>query len=148
MRITFSNNPIDKLSCWFENEVIEPISRYYYSKKKSHYQCAICGRIEAPYFTGEKYASITKDMGWHKLDNGKWHRWVCHHCADHGFERSDEEFPWTFTWDEWQEFVKEDNNKILTTIKEKDPEYYEYWFNGGRERELFGECDDEYEDFS
>lgn len=40
MRITFSNNPIDKLSCWFENEVIEPISRYYYSKKKSHYQCA------------------------------------------------------------------------------------------------------------
>lgn len=138
MRITFSNNPIDKLSCWFENEVIEPISRYYYSKKKSHYQCAICGCIEAPYFTGEKYASITKDMGWHKLDNGKWHRWVCHHCADHGFERSDEEFPLIFTWDKWQDFVKEDNNKLLTTIKEKDPEYYEYWFNGGRERELFG----------
>ena len=141
MGITFSNNPIDKLLCWFENEVIEPISRYYYSKKKSHYQCAICGRIEAPYFTGEKYASITKDMGWHKLDNGKWHRWVCHHCADHGFERPNEkDLPWTFTWDEWQDFVEEDNNKLL--IKEKDPEYYEYWFNGGRERELFGECDE------
>lgn len=143
MGITFSNNPIDKLLCCFENEVIDPISRYYYSKKKSHYQCAICGRIQAPYFTGEKYASITKDMGWHKIDNGKWHRWVCHHCADHGFERSDEkDFPWTFTWDEWQDFVEEDNNKLLTTIKEKDPEYYEYWFNGGRERELFEECDD------
>lgn len=143
MEITFSNNPIDKLLCCFENEVIYPISRYYYSKKKSHYQCAICGHIEAPYFTGEKYASITKDMGWHKIDNGKWHRWVCHHCADHGFERSDEkDFPWTFTWDEWQDFVEEDNNKLLTTIKEKDPEYYEYWFNGGRERELFEECDD------
>lgn len=143
MGITFSNNPIDKLLYWFENEVIDPISRYYYSKKKSHYQCAICGRIEAPYFTGEKYASITKDMGWHKLDNGKWHRWVCHHCADHGFERPNEkDLPWTFTWDEWQDFVEEDNNKLLTTIKEKDPEYYEYWFNGGRERELFQECDD------
>ena len=76
MRLTFSNNPLDKFFCWFENDVLEPISRYYYSKKKAHYTCSICGLIESPYFTGEKYASMTKDYGWHKLDNGKWHRWV------------------------------------------------------------------------
>lgn len=120
---------LDKFLDWFENSIAEPVSRSYYHKKKSHYQCAICGLIKAPYFTEEKYTSLTKDMGWHKLDSGKWHRWVCHHCADHGFERSDEaEYPWEFTWDDWQEYVEENNEKTLAIIKEKDSEYYEYWF--------------------
>lgn len=147
MRLTFSNNPIMRFECWFENSIVEPLSRYYYSKKKSHYQCTVCGLIEAPFFTGEKYASITKDMGWHKFNEGKWSRWVCHHCADHGFAPSSpditNEYPSNWTWDEWQKFVKEDNAKVLTIIKEKDPKYYEYWFNGGRERELFGDEDEE-----
>lgn len=142
MRITFSNNPIDRFSCWFENSVVEPFSRYYYSKKKSHYQCAICGRIEAPYFTGEHWASVTKDMGWYKFKDSK--RWVCHHCADHGFVLSQDcDGYHGFSWDAWQELVKEDNEKILNIIKEKDPEYYHYWFEGGREQELFGEDDDD-----
>lgn len=146
MVFTCSNNPIDRFSCWFENSIIEPLSRYYYRHKKSHYKCIVCGRIEAPYFTEEEWASITKDMGWHKFKDSN--RWVCHYCADHGFSPSFEngrlrnwEHPWT--WDEWQEFVKKDNNKVLTAIKEKDPEYYEYWFDGGRERKLFGDDEDE-----
>ena len=150
MRLTFSANPLDRFSCWFENSVVEPLSRYYYSKKKAHYQCTVCGYIEAPYFTGEKYASMTKDFGWHKFNEGKWSRWVCHHCADHGFSPSSEngkpidwEHPREYTWDEWQTFVDENNHKILAAIKEKDPEYYDYWFNGGRERELFGEDDED-----
>ena len=142
MRLTFSNNPLDKFSCWFENEVVEPISRHYYSKKKAHYTCAICGCIEAPYFTGAKYASMTKDYGWHKLDNGKWHRWVCHHCADHGFVSSSENHNSSFTWDEWRKLIKGSNERLLEIIKEKDPEYYDYWFNGGREKELFGEWEE------
>ena len=28
------------------------------------------------------------------------------------------------TWDEWQEYVKESNQKVLTLIKEKDYDYY------------------------
>ena len=128
MRIAFSNNPIMKFECWFENSIIEPLSRYYYSKKKTHYRCTVCGWIDAPYFTEEKYASITKDMGWHKLDNGKWHRWVCHHCADHGFVSTFENHKDGYTWDEWQKLVNENNVKVLAAIKEKDPEYYEYWF--------------------
>lgn len=138
MQFTFSSNPIIRFECWFENSIVEPLSRYYYSKKKTHYKCAVCGRIEAPYFTKEKYSSITKDMGWHKFNEGKWSRWVCHHCADHGFVSASESRNSGYTWDEWQTFVSEDNSKVLTTIKEKDPEYYDYWFDGGRERELFG----------
>lgn len=143
MRFTFSSNPIMRFECWFENSIVEPLSRYYYSKKKSHYRCTICGLIEAPYFTGEKYASITHDMGWHKFNEGKWSRWVCHHCADHGFISTSESRNGGYTWDEWQKFVNEDNTKVLAAIKEKDPEYYEYWFDGGRERELFGDEDEE-----
>lgn len=143
MIFTFSNNSIIKFECWFENSIVQPLSRYYYSKKKSHYQCTVCGRIEAPYFTGEKYASLTKDMGWHKFNEGKWSRWVCHHCADHGFISASESCNGGYTWDEWQTFVSEDNSKVLATIKEKDPEYYNYWFDGGRERELFGDEDEE-----
>lgn len=143
MRLTFSNNPIMRFECWFENSIVEPLSRYYYSKKKSHYKCTICGLIEAPYFTEEKYASVTKDMGWHKFNEGKWSRWVCHHCADHGFVSASESCNGGYTWDEWQKFVKEDNAKVLATIKKKDPEYYNYWFDGGRERELFGDEDEE-----
>lgn len=143
MIFTFSNNPIMKFECWFENSIVQPLSRYYYSKKRSHYQCTVCGRIKAPYFTGEKYASLTKDMGWHKFNEGKWSRWVCHHCADHGFISASESCNGGYTWDEWQTFVSEDNSKVLATIKEKDPEYYNYWFDGGRERELFGDEDEE-----
>lgn len=141
MRFTFSNNPIDRFSCWFENSVIEPLSRYYYRHKKAHYRCAICGHIKAPYFTGEKYTSITKDFGWHKFKDNN--RWACHHCADHGFISARDEHNSGYTWDEWQEFVKEDNSKVISIIKEKDPEYYEYWFNGGREQELFGDDNEE-----
>ena len=142
MIFTFSNNPIMKFECWFENSIVQPLSRYYYSKKKSHYQCTVCGRIEAPYFTGEKYASLTKDMGWHKFNEGKWSRWVCHHCADHRFISVFENNN-GYTWDGWQRVVKENNTKVLATIKNKDPEYYDYWFNGGRERELFGDINNE-----
>lgn len=141
MRFIFSNNPIDRFSCWFENSVIEPLSRYYYRHKKAHYRCAVCGLIEAPYFTEEKYTSITKDFGWHKFKDNN--RWACHHCADHGFISARDEHNSGYTWDEWQEFVKEDNSKVISIIKEKDPEYYEYWFNGGREQELFGNDNEE-----
>ena len=142
MRFTFSSNPIDRLSCWFENEILSPISRYYYTHKKKHYKCCICGRITSPYFEDDCKWSLTHDMGWHKFDDGRWSRWVCHHCADHGFisvfENNND-----YTWDGWQRVVKEDNTKVLATIKNKDPEYYDYWFNGGRERELFGDINDE-----
>lgn len=141
MNISNSNNLMGKLSCWFENEIAIPCSRYYYRKKKAHYKCTVCGRIEAPYFAGKRWSSITKDMGWHRFKDSN--QWICHHCADHGFESSYEEYPWTFTWDQWQEYIKVENDRILRRIKEKDYGYYHYWFEGGRELELFGDDEDD-----
>ena len=89
----------------------------------------------------EKYTSITKDFRWHKFKDNN--RWACHHCADHGFISARDEHNSGYTWDEWQAFVEEDNSKVISIIKEKDPEYYEYWFNGGREQELFGDDNEE-----
>lgn len=142
MRFTFSHNPISRISCWFHNSIIEPFSRWYFFNTKAHYECTVCGQIEAPYFTDEPYASLSHDYGWHRLKNSK--RWICHHCADHDFVLSkdwDEYHGWT--WDAWQEYVKINNAVILEAIKEKDPEYYHYWFEGGRAKELFGDDEDE-----
>lgn len=142
MRFNFSRNPIGRLSCWIHNEVIEPFSRWYFFNTKAHYECTVCGRIEAPYFVEEPYASLPYDYGWHQLKNSK--RWICHHCADHDFIPTKE---WDgihgWTWDAWQEYIHDHNKVILDIIKEKDPEYYHYWFEGGREEELFGGYEDE-----
>ena len=121
MRLTFSNNPIDRFSCWFENEVLSPIARYYYTHKKAHYRCCVCGYIIAPYFDDKCKWSPTYDMGWHKFKGWKYSRWICHTCADHGFSPSSE-------WDRWQDIVKENNEKLLNIIKNKDTEYYNYWW--------------------
>ena len=149
MRITCSKNPFNIFSCWFENEILTPISRYYYTHKKDHYQCCVCGMIVSPYFDDMGKCSPTLDMGWHKFNEGKWSRFVCHHCADHGFAPSSyngtERVFRDYTWDEWQDHVKENNDNVLAIIKKKDPEYYHYWFEGGREQELFGD-DEEYDE--
>lgn len=135
MRLTFSNNPLDRFSCWFENEVLSPIAKYYYTHKKAHYKCCVCGYIMAPYFDEKHKWSLTYDMGWHKFKDWKCTRWICHHCADHGFELSSEaakSVGWEgrrgYTWDEWNEIVTKDNDKLLDVIKNKDLEYYNYWF--------------------
>ena len=152
MRFTFSNNPLDRFSCWLANNINEPLSRLYYRKKKSHYECSVCGQIIAPYFYIPWYSfdknasSITCDYGWHKFKDSN--RWICHHCADHGFAPSsyngtELSIGRGRTWDEWQEYVKKENEQVLDAIKEKDPEYYHYWFEGGREQELFGNGEDD-----
>ena len=103
------------------------INRGIHSRaKKTHYQCWICGKIEAPYFKeGELCAPITDGYRWHKIDKN---RWICHHCDAHGFSDSNTTVPREQRepiWDEWQEYVRTSNKKVLSLIKEKDPEYYE-----------------------
>lgn len=136
MTFTFSKNLFIRFYCLFENCIIRPIKNHYYRNKKTHYQCWICGKIEAPYFKeGELCAPITDGYGWHKIDKN---RWICHHCDAHGFSDSSTIVPREQrepTWDEWQEYVRTSNEKVLSLIKEKDPEYYE-------EHELF-ESEDE-----
>lgn len=139
MIITFSKNPFTKFRVWLQNNIIYSFKNYYYKHKKAHYQCCVCGKIVAPYFEDseeEQYNVLTDDYGWHKLDNGKYNRWICHHCADHGFSSSDAEgepyeVPREYTWDEWQNIIEDNNKKVLNAIKEKDPKYYHYWFEYG-----------------
>ena len=121
MRMTFSMNLFDRLSCWFYNSIVEPLSRRHDRKKKTHYECCVCGMIEAPYFyDGRKYSSMRYDYGWHKLDGGK--RWVCHHCADHGYAPLS---TYESTFEEWQEQnVKLRRQHVRELIKTKDPECY------------------------
>lgn len=139
MIITLSRNPLIKFEVWIRNNIIYKIKNYHYKHKKAHYQCCVCGMVIAPYFEAseEQYNVLTDDYGWHKLDNGKYNRWICHHCADHGFSPSDakgdpHEVPREYTWDEWKNIVEYNNEKIFAIIKEKDPEYYYYyWFEYG-----------------
>ena len=112
----------DRLSCWFYNSIVEPISRRHGRKKKTYYECCVCGMLEAPYFYDDcKYASIQYDYGWRKLKNDP--RWICHHCHSHGFAPLSVH---EVTFEEWQERVVEPQRlRVRTLIKEKDQKYYD-----------------------
>lgn len=116
------------LSCDIHNNIIEPLSRCHDRKKKTHYECCVCGMIEAPYFYDEcKYSSMRWDYGWHKLDGGK--RWICHHCADHGYAPLS---AFESTFEEWYKTIAEpQRQRAKALIKEKDPKYYYgcYWYD-------------------
>lgn len=105
---------------WFYDRIIFPIKEEYYMNKKAHYRCTICGLIEAPFFNKDDYThSITDAYGWHRFEDG---RWVCHHCADHSAQNSTQ-------WEWWHDWVQKHNEILLSQIKEKDPDYYEEWFD-------------------
>lgn len=104
---------------WLPYRISNAFSNYYVKHKKTHYECSICGQIEAPYFQDKVFLreSITGGYGWWKAKNGRSTRWVCHSCMEHGFSVPID-----------GEFVVRENEKMLAQIKEKDPEYYEKWF--------------------
>ena len=108
------------------NKVIEPLSEWKAKRSKRIYVCRICGRLLAPKYDDRPLSLIT--CGWMKIhapfSRHKYDRYICHHCESHGFKRSDDPSPYQYTWDEWQDEVEEENKKLLTAIKEKDPEYY------------------------
>ena len=120
MRYTFSNRIYDNLATWVHNSIVEPLSRHYDKHKKTHYECCVCGLIHAPYFEEQHYTSMRYDYGWHKIDGGK--RWICHHCADHGYS------PCSIgesTFEEWHEkIVVPQRARVRELIKTKDPDYY------------------------
>lgn len=100
----------------------EWLSQYYFRHKKDYYVCTVCGLIEAPYFlTVDKHTSLTYDYGWHRLTHSK--RWICHHCADHGFADEGEENPTTYSWSEWKQKVELSNKEIKEIIRRKDKNF-------------------------
>lgn len=122
MRINFSRNPINIISTWWENVVVDGVRTYYFTHKKSHYKCCVCGLIKSPYF--ESFKCSLYGMGWHRLAGS--HRWICHHCADHGYVNEPDD--WNYTWDEWQKEVERLNILALDKIRQKDFDYYREYF--------------------
>lgn len=125
--LTAMDSPLLLEVKWFIESIPGKISwalaTFYAKHKKTHYECSICGMIEAPYFGDNKYlrSSITHGYGWWKTKSSYGRsRWICHHCMEHSS---------TMTWDELQEFVQRCNKRTLENIKIKDPEYYRKWFD-------------------
>ena len=119
MRFTFNNNPIDRFSCWFHNNIVVPLARWHDSHKKTHYECCVCGELRAPYFEDLFQGSLTWDYGWYKLDDGSW---ICHHCADHGYAPN---LCYIDSFEYWYDnLVMPHRARVRELIKTKDPEYY------------------------
>ena len=110
------------------NNIIDPLSVWKARRSKRIYECRICGELFAPKYEDcpelslitYRWAKIHLPLSCHKHD-----KYICHHCFDHGFRRTDEPLYYGSTWDEWQDVVDKRNKKLLTAIKEKDPEYYD-----------------------
>lgn len=106
---------------WLPYDIAEMVSSYRAKHKKTHYMCNICGLIEAPFFQENDVlrTSISYAYGWYKAKRFGHTIWVCHHCSSHIHD---------YPFDEWMQFVKEDNKNTLEMIKEKDLEYYNKHF--------------------
>lgn len=108
------------------NKVVEPLSVWTAKRIKRIYKCEVCGRLFAPKYDDRPFSLIV--CGWNKIhapfSRHKYDRYICHHCCSHGFRCNDDPPGYQYTWDEWQDEVEKNNKKLLNTIKERDPEYY------------------------
>ena len=122
MYFTFSS----RFSCWWHNHVVEKYLDHRAAHKKTYYWCRVCKQLYAPYFEDNNISKYhPKTCGWGKVDR---HSWICHQCLDHGFDtesnRKDNRYLEP-TWDEWKKYIDQENTRILTLIKNKDPKFYE-----------------------
>ena len=126
MQFTFSNNPIDRLSCWLHNKK-EDLSRVQWLKgKRKEVECRICGKV----LDSSKDPYSPMQCGWHKVD--KYNNWICHNCFDHRdfrpfIEMIDEEN--RKEWEERHRIITEQiepkAQEIIDLLKEYLPEYKE-----------------------
>lgn len=76
MKITFSNNPISKLSCYIHNK-FEDVSRVcWLIGKHKKIKCHICGNVLDSWH--DIYSPI--QCGWQRISK---YRWICHKCMEH-----------------------------------------------------------------
>lgn len=76
MQFTLSNNPIDKLSCWFYNTKEKLSQVQWIMGKHKQVECRICGDKLDNY--RDMYSPM--QCGWHQI--GKY-TWICHSCLEH-----------------------------------------------------------------
>lgn len=76
MKITLSNNPIDRLLCTLDNYLMELKSKHW---RKGNYKCTcwLCGKTLT---SKDKYCP--EECGWVKI-KGYRYAWICHQCFGH-----------------------------------------------------------------
>lgn len=110
MRISMSNNPIDRLSCWLHNKK-EDLSRVQWLKgKQKKVECRICGGE----LDSKKDTYSPMQCGWHKVTK---YSWICHRCFDHRNFR-----PFIEMIDDADRKEFEENNRLLIQIDVKAKE--------------------------
>lgn len=78
MRISFSNNPIDKLSCYIYNKIEELSRIFLLIGKPKQIKCTICGDV----LDSRRDVYSPMQCGWYKIGNSKY-TWICHECLCH-----------------------------------------------------------------
>lgn len=108
MQFTFSNNPIDRLSCWLHNKKEDLSGIVWLKGKQKQVECRICGDV----LDSKKDIYSPMQCGWHKVD--KYNNWICHRCFDHrNF------IPFIEMIDEAERKECEENNKLLIKVDAK-----------------------------
>ena len=76
MMFTFSDRPIDKLSCWIHNTYEKLTQIQWIAGRHKKIECEICGD------TMDNYIDVFSpaQAGWKQIDR---YTWICHNCLDH-----------------------------------------------------------------
>ena len=77
MMFTFNNNPVDRLLCKINNEILEPLQRVrWLMGKRKKVECHICGNV----LDSWKDSYAPEQCGWFRINK---YMWICHRCWGH-----------------------------------------------------------------
>lgn len=79
MQVTFSNNPIDRLSCDISNWILKLKHKRWHNGLHSCI-CHVCGKT----LISSKDEYCPEECGWMKLRGRNiYNPWICHGCLEH-----------------------------------------------------------------
>lgn len=78
MQICFSDNPINKLSCWLYNKY-EEFTQFRWQLKHHRIECRICGDV----LDSNDTKFSPEQCGWKRLKDQLYKPWICHKCLEH-----------------------------------------------------------------
>lgn len=76
MRISMSNNPLDRLSCYIHNRIEDLSQIIWIMGKNKKVKCKICGNVLNSW--RDMYSPM--QCGWCRIDR---YTWICHQCLEH-----------------------------------------------------------------
>lgn len=78
MVVTFSCNPIDRLSCDIDNWILS-LKHKRWNKGYHSCECRMCGQV----LNSRKDECCPEECGWARLKGERYNPWICHQCLDH-----------------------------------------------------------------